>query len=580
MFLSCMIFGVLCSVLSAFFLNTLLKKHHIQIPVSIWYLLWILPYLAGGFHTASAAITVVAILLSLYRTYSQAQSLRFVWNTSAIMCLVIPLAYCISPLWAADRGMAVFGILRYLPVILLAFFLMQCTAEQRGQFLTILPLCGTVMTLISCMLWALPFAKETVTVNGRLSGFLQYPNTFAAFLLIGIAVLGTQKFRRRTVFFCFPVLLAGLFLTGSRTGFLLLLFLLLLIGVYHKKIPVFLPAALFAAMILLGTVFIRNGSHITFLGRDIGSLFVRILYYKDALPVILRHPFGTGYLGYRALEATFQTSRYTVSFVHNGLLQILLDVGWIPGLLFILATGKALFSSRVTPTAKLALLVLSGHSLLDFDLQFFLFWGILLLCLDWDSGKSIQIRKRKLPAAFSAAVILVVSLWLGLGDLFYQTGNYRKALLITPFHTDALAEIIKTTSDADELDHWADKILAQNPTHSLAYSAKANAAFSRGNVKEMILHKEKALQYAPYSIEEYCDYIDKLYIVMGIYMESGDYGSAAFCLEKILSIPSAMENVAAKTDPLAYQTGNSTQMSLPDTYQDLLSVLSEANLIS
>jgi len=67
---------------------------------------------------------------------------------------------------------------------------------------------------------------------------------------------------------------------------------------------------------------------------------------------------------------------------------------------------------------------------------------------------------------------------------------------------------------------------------------------------------------------------------MGIYMESGDYGSVTFCLEKILSIPSAMENVASKTDPLAYQTGNSTQMILPDTYQDFLSVLSERNVIS
>jgi len=41
-----------------------------------------------------------------------------------------------------------------------------------------------------------------------------------------------------------------------------------------------------------------------------------------------------------------------------------------------------------------------------------------------------------------------------------------------------------------------------------------------------------------------------------------------------------MENVASKTDPLAYQTGNSTQMILPDTYQDFLSVLSERNVIS
>ena len=97
------------------------------------------------------------------------------------------------------------------------------------------------MTLTGCLLWLFPAAKDLVTVNGRLSGFLQYPNTFAAFLLTGIAVLGAKSRPKATDYLTGAVLIAGLFLSGSRTGVLLLALLLPTIGVVHKKIS---PAVL------------------------------------------------------------------------------------------------------------------------------------------------------------------------------------------------------------------------------------------------------------------------------------------------------------------------------------------------
>jgi len=346
------ILGVLIAACSAFAVNLLLHRQAMQVPLSFWYLFWFLPFLAGGFHTYMAAITVIIIFADLCRLGCIKHHLNIHINISCVTCIAIVLGYSITPFWAADRGMAVLGILRYCPVLLFSILLMQYPEDQKKQFFTLIPVCGAVMTIMSCILWGIPATQDFVAVNGRLSGFLQYPNTFAAFLLTGVAVLGMTQPRRISVFLLGFVLIAGILLSGSRTSILLLAFLFPAIWVLQKKKGAAALLMITAIAIVSAFFLIKRGEQITFLGRDIGSLFVRALYYKDALPVIMRHPFGLGYMGYRALEATFQTSRYTVSFVHSSLLQLMLDIGWIPSLLFFVCIGKNLFSHKIAPTKK------------------------------------------------------------------------------------------------------------------------------------------------------------------------------------------------------------------------------------
>lgn len=547
-------------------------------PIFVWYLLLILPFLAGGFHTSVAIVTTPVLLISLIQIFRKQGFLKTDLNLQSIACFAITLGYCITPLWAADRGMAIMGILRFIPLPLLVLLLMQYTQTEKLQFLHYLPISGVIMTLLSCLLWLFPATQDYVTVNNRLSGFLQYPNSFAAFLLVGIAVQGGKEYHKISDWLMNLTLIVGIILSGSRTGVLLLFFALLVIAAFRKKIhPLFILALTVVGVGICGTLLLRSEQQITFLGRDIGSLFVRILYYKDAFPAILRHPFGLGYMGYRALETTFQTSRYTVSFVHNGLLQLLLDIGWIPTFLLLIAVCKTLLFSKTAPACKIVLLVLSAHCLIDFDLEFFLFWAILLLCMDFEDGRVYLLKFRKSTATAITAVILGVCFWLGLGELLYQSGNTNAALKITPFHTDALASELKRAADPDELDSLADQILTLNPTHALAYSAKANAAYARGQVLDMIHYKEKVLTLTPYTTEEYCDYIEKLYTVLELYVQNGDMESASYCLAKLFAIPDMVEAVGARTDPLADKTSNDTELILPDTYQSLLSELAKAN---
>ena len=211
------------------------KQHNL--PCFIWYLLVVLPFLAGGFHTYSALITVPVLLYGLVQTHRTQGFLSMKFTLHSITCLVIALGYFLTPLWAADRGMAPFGIVRFLPFLLLTLLLMQYTTEDKMTFLQPLPYCGGVMVLVSCLCMSLPAVSNYVTINGRLSGFLQYPNSFAAFLLAGFSLQSVKRNHKILDWLTDLLLIAGIFLSGSRTGVLLLFFALFAAAIFHKKIP-------------------------------------------------------------------------------------------------------------------------------------------------------------------------------------------------------------------------------------------------------------------------------------------------------------------------------------------------------
>lgn len=568
------------SIAVAVLLDWNLARQGKRMPRIFLYLAFILPFAAGGFHTYTAMITTLVLVSDLILTFKKKQHLRFFWNGNTAAAALVTLGYCLSPLWAADKGMAVYGIVRYLPLFLLALVLMQYSAQERERCLELIPLSGAVMTMLSCVLLPLEGMDTYLTVNGRLSAFFQYPNTYAAFLLAGIILVNTKPARSILDIPVNALLILGVVLSGSRTGFLLLVSTLIGIVLIRKKwkLLISLGGALGVGLILATAAtnmgLLHNADRFTSIGQNSGSFLVRLLYYKDALPVILGNPFGIGYLGYRATECTFQTGRYTVSFVHNGLLQLLLDIGWVPALAIAAILLREMLSPKIVPKKKLLLLVVLAHCMLDFDLQFFAIWVILLTSLNFEEGRPWILRKKQPIVTAVGAFLIAICLWLGTGDLLYSVGATDLALAVTPFHTDALTVRLRNSNDAQELDNLADKILHLCPTNSLAYSAKANAALSRGQVQKMMEYKEQAIACAPYSLEEYCDYFEKLYTVMGMYLQAGDSSSAAYCAQTLLALPERMETVSQKTDPLAYLTGDDNSLILPEEYMQILTMVS------
>lgn len=571
--------AVAAATIFAFFLSRCLRSRGSELPgIFLWQTV-VLPFAAGGFHTYTAAITAVLLAGNLIVTVKRNGRFLFVYNlnSAAIVCVVA--AYLITPFWAADKGMAVFGIPRFIAVLLYCLTLMQLTPGQKSECLSLVPLSGAIMTVVSSVLLLFPNTDAYLTVNGRLSGFMQYPNSFAAFLLAGIILQYTKETRKKTDYILDAILILGVVLSGSKTGFILLIAALLGIIIIRKSkkvlITLIFPVVLGAILALAVSRFdvLRHADRFAAISANSSSFLVRLLYFKDVIPQILKNPFGYGYMGYRALEGTFQTGRYYVTYIHNGLLQLLFEIGWFPALLLAGALLRTMLSRNTAPRYRLLLTIVLGHCMLDFDMQYLITWIIVLSCLDFETGKRYSIRKGKSIGAAACAGMMIICIWLGAGELLCHLQKTEISLRITPFHTDALSAQMQKTTDIDEQEALADKILKLNPTYSLAYSAKANIALSRGDISEMIGYKERAILCARYTTAEYTDYFDKLYVVMQMYLQAGDTKSAMYCREKILGIADAMQKVSQAMDPLAFKTGEDTSLELPFSYRLILKQL-------
>lgn len=537
----------------------------------------VLPFCAGGFHIATAAALSLILTLALREEMRNSNIFRIFFNPCVICTAVLFTAYCITPLWAADKGMAVFALPKYLPLVLYILLVMQAEQDISQKALDLIPWSGCLMTILSALAACIPALHPHVTVNGRLAGFFQYPNSFAAFLLAAL-IIQALRIGKKSDFLLTLVPVIGIVLSGSKTVFVLMILFMAVIALLRRQklLTVTLGAALICGLCagFLADAFgtLANADRFTDIRTSSGTFLVRLLYFRDVLPTILAHPLGIGYLGYPSIEGSIQTGRYYVTYIHNEFLQLLLEVGWIPGIAMAFALLMPVFSGKTGTAHRLILMAVLAHCMLDFDLQFCLFWIILLSCTPLRSGREYRITARN-AALVCTALLSAAALWLGCGDFLYRAEKPDLSLRITPFHTDALAYQMSVSEDAREMDDLADQILALNPTHSLAFSGKANAAFSRGDISAMIRYKESEIQTSRYSTNAYCDYFDKLHMAMQAYLQAGNVSNAAYCRNKLLEIPQMMAAVSQQTHPLAYMTGDDSSLILPPEYTAILDQL-------
>lgn len=337
-----------------------MKVNHIS---SRWLggILVIMPFLLGGFFEWTSCLLSILLLILLVRKLRQSKMLRVSLSLSGAAMVAMPLCYLLTALWAQDRGMALPGFFKFLPVGLFVLLFLQEEPKQRDAALEVLPWSGAVMMLLCLPLSYLPAMDGHLLVAGRQAGLFEYPNTYALFLLLGVIVLATGTQRNWYHLALAAVLLAGIFLSGSRAVFALLVLTAIAIAIFVKERSVrlttliLLPAGIMAAVAYV-LVSGKAGSIGRFLTTSLHSstLLGRLLYAQDALPVILRHPFGLGYRSYTYMQGSFQTGVYSVQTVHNDFLQLMLDAGWVPALLIAAAVVRSLF--RRGNTLRLSLI--------------------------------------------------------------------------------------------------------------------------------------------------------------------------------------------------------------------------------
>lgn len=291
------------------------KTRDLMLPLR--WLMFGLPFFAGGFHQLTCAVT--GVLLMGYLIWQGKQGSGLLVSSGLIAVAVLTAGYGLSAFWAADRGMAVYGVVRMLPVLLFGLALSRFPEGERKRVWDLVPLSGVVMTALSYGLQLIPSLKELVTVSGRLAGFFGYPNAFAAFLIVGLVISAFDENRRPWAPALDGLLIFGVFQSGSRIGFLVLLVILGLLLILRKEGnyrvgTVALLAGCFALSLLPGLLGGETAAdrYLSISGSS-SSMLGRLLYYLDGVKLILRHPFGLGYLGWSAVQGSIQSGVYSVT---------------------------------------------------------------------------------------------------------------------------------------------------------------------------------------------------------------------------------------------------------------------------
>lgn len=500
----------------------------------------------GGFNEYIACALSVIISAYLIFKLIKNKQISIKINLLTISVALICVMYGITALWAVDFGMALIGFLKFLPLVL---FLITICQNAELKYERLLPFFAAITVIISVIGMHIEYTKEFFSVAGRLAGFFQYPNTFALFLLVcELMVLKNEKLKIIDIA-VLVVLIAGLLYTGSRTAFVLAIIANIVLIVYKfrkglKKKYIFIAFGAFA--IIAAVVFIFNKDILTrFLSISVSeSTFIgRILYWVDALPLILKYPFGMGYLGYSYIQTSIQTGVYTVRFVHNDFLQLILDIGIIPTALFVAAIVKYLFNKNISFYNKIIVAAICAHSFFEFNLQFLIIWFILLLLFDEQPGKEIILKKNISIIGAVLGLFFAAALYMGIHLGLSYFGATAIADRMYPYNTDNKISILEITKDVEYANDVSDDILKQNKHSFIPYTMKSRYSYANGDFASLIEYKRKAIELNPFNYNEYEQYCQMLINGATLYERYGDLTSAKYCKQELILTKIKLEKI-------------------------------------
>ena len=471
--------------------------------------------------------------------------------------------YLFSCIYAVDSGMGVIGFFKMLAVFFFLCCTLQLTEEERRGLLEIVPFAACFMIGVGILAYIIKPLQNYFFVAERLGGTFQYPNVYAVFCLLGIIILLKSEKRNMIKWLQIVCLLLGIFWSGSRTVFFLLLLVGIILAVKEKEYRIPIVVLLAGIGLLLG-IYVYITGNVQNIGRFLttsifSSTFLgRILYAKDAIRLLLQHPFGLGYLGYYFMEPKIQTGVYSVRYVHNDFLQIALDVGIFPCVLFMCMLLKHIFGKGKSIYNRLSLLVMALHFLVDFDLEFTAIWFVLILLLDpfeqMEESKKVTVKRSGIGAVVKSltGITAILGLYIGTAMIPKYVSNPELTVHLLPFNTEAKAELLRNETDMEIAVAYAQELIDQNKYMASAYDVLALQAYQNGNYHEMMKQKDLSLKLQKYDVKAYERYIILLSHVLEREDVLSDKRMEVKIKKKVGYVEKSLQRVEQSTDKLAY----------------------------
>ena len=527
-------------------------------------------FCVGFFYEYLSCIAGAVFAVWLFINHIRKKQTVIYLNTAFLAVTVIVVLYGLSYFWAVDRGMAFIGFAKYLPLLLFALCYMQ--TSEKGAIIILMPYAAAVMTVLSLLLSLISPLKDYFFTDGRLGGFFRYPATFAVFLLVAQLLLITKTKIKYYDVITGILLVCGILCTGSKT--------VLAIGIIANAVAIlstkskrFIFYSLLGAgggcFALLVYCISTNSMHIItdFFNMSLirSAVSERLLHIKDALPDILDNPFGLGYMGYHYTLPSFQSGIYSLTFIRNDFLQLMLDIGWIPCLTWFVALAVRLFSKKTGKKDRIILLAMTAHSLFDFDMQFLSVFFIYLVFLGLKDGKQITLTGgAKWAVSAVSAVLACVSVYMGTALVLYRAGNFEASHKLYPHNVNAQLMLIDQSDDMVYSNKIADEILEVNKYSLSAYSVKAQYSYSVGDFDSLIKYKNKIFEIAPFEYGEYEEYARMLINGISHYEEAGDKAKAEECRKELVSIPERLEKLTDRLSAEGKLLTEQPKTKLPD----------------
>ena len=535
--------------------------------------------LFGGFYDFSVLATAVCVVAEIIVHYYkkkpvyQKKKNYILWIPTFMVIWSMVVSY-----WALDVSENILGIMRGVTMLLWMYRCFLMSEEEKKKCFVITPYLGAAMVVVGMVSLINEQSASFFWQARRFGGFFQYSNTCALFLLLGIVILVQQFNLRNTAkigkisksadstvikkhimnFVVTGLLLAGIFMTGSRSVLLLLAGWGVYTAVRIKKlrIPVLLIimgsfGIAYAYGLIAGDT--QNIARIFTLFSSNSTILGRVLYDIDALSLALKYPLGLGYMGYYYMQPAVQTGVYTTMFVHNDFLQLLVDYGFVALSAGLIYLGYQVLRGKQDAQKKELLILILMAVFVDFHLQYMSIFMFLILCLDLGEKGGLKKRKELRENYIFCGITLIAAGYFTIAFGTHYLGNDSVALAMFPGYTKAQTEALNMCTDKESAVSLADNILTHNEYISEAYHVKVYAAAMDKEYMKAMEYMDKSLAIRRYDVETYRAYDELLTEMIRNCNEMGRTEDVEALTEYKNNLPKMLADIEAKTHPIAFK---------------------------
>lgn len=537
------------------------------------YLLSIFPFLQGINELHVVFILDIFLLgLLFYKVYKN-KKLIFTKDIKFILILGWSIAYLITSFYSVDNELSFLGFLKFftIPIFIVLIMQYEYTKEDRDKWFYAIGKIGAIM-VIGCLFLVLVGKKDLIFYQNRLAGFFDYANSFAMFLLIGVISTGFKKDFKLLDFVVMSLLLTGIILTNSRS-------LMIITAVSYIAVLIFSKASKKVKLVNSGIMILVGVSVVLIVGAfgvsnrlsttsgNASEWVLRLLYYKDALRMLSENIFGYGHMAWWYMQEGVQTGAYDAKYIHNGLLQVAIDAGVIPALLIVVIFVKAFFERKRSVRDKVLMVVILGHALIDFDMEFLAITIPLFMTLEFD--KMIEIKNVVWDKVCIVLGIVIYSFFF-LVTVLENMGAYDKANSLFSYSNNLSEQLIIET-DYDRAIMLAEKLYDKNKyfipsAEVLSEKEQAENNYDKAEEYELWILKNKK-----YTMKNYIEYVGFLEKAINYYYSINDFDKVKEFVGKLNEVPKMVNEVKETSDSLAYKIAHKPRLDIPEEITEYIS---------